>query len=190
MPLSAPVERLPAHTRRVECRGYAREDGLWDIEGHLVDTKSRDIPTVERASGHIAAGEPLHEMWIRLTVDLDLLIRSVEAVTDWGPYQGCGAIAPYFKVLEGETIKAGFTQRTRELLGGTRGCTHLLELLGPLATTAFQTIYAARERARPAGADGRKPALVDSCHMYASQGRIVRARWPAFYTGPADPPAP
>jgi hypothetical protein len=190
MPLSAPAARAMAHTRRVECCGYARDDGLWDIEGHLVDTKSRDIPTVERASGRIAAGEPLHEMWIRLTVDLDLVIHAVEAVTDWGPYEGCGAVAPNFRVLEGERIKAGFNQRTRELLGGTRGCTHLLELLGPMATTAFQSIYAARERASPAGSDGRKPALVDSCHMYASHGRIVRGRWPAFYTGPADPQVP
>ncbi len=189
MPLSAPAARSSVHTRRVECHGYSRDDGLWDVEGHLVDTKSRNILTSERATGRIAAGEALHEMWLRLTVDLDLLIHSVEAVTEWGPYVGCGAIAPSFKVLEGETIRAGFTQRTRELLGGTRGCTHLLELLGPLATTAFQTIYAARERARPAGADGRRPALVDSCHMYASHGRIVRSRWPLFYTGPADPAA-
>lgn len=190
MPLSAPAARSVIHTRRVECSGYARDDGLWDIEGHLVDVKSRDIPTVERDSGRIAAGEPLHEMWIRLTVDLELVIHAVEVVTDWGPYRGCGAIAPGFRVLEGVQIKAGFTQKTRELLGGTRGCTHMVELLGPVATTAFQTIYAARERHSPAGADGRKPGLVDSCHMYASDGRIVRARWPAFYTGSTEPPSP
>jgi hypothetical protein len=190
MPLSRPVSRSLVHTRRVECSGHARDDGLWDIEGHLVDTKSRDIPTIERSTGRIAAGEPLHEMWIRLTVDLDLVIHEVEAVTDWGPYNGCGAITPSFQVLKGVQIKAGFTQKTRELLGGTRGCTHMVELLGPVATTAFQTIYAARERASPAGSDGRKPGLVDSCHMYASDGRIVRSRWPAFHTGPADPPAP
>ena len=40
MPLPDPVPREPLHTRRVECRGYRRADGLWDIEGHLVDTKA------------------------------------------------------------------------------------------------------------------------------------------------------
>ena len=57
------------HTRHVECRGYERDDGLWDIEGHLVDTKPYDMPNDDRVSGKIAAGEALHEMWIRLTVD-------------------------------------------------------------------------------------------------------------------------
>ena len=40
MPLSAPAPRHFMHNRAIECRGYQREDGLWDIEGHLVDTKT------------------------------------------------------------------------------------------------------------------------------------------------------
>jgi hypothetical protein len=167
----------------VECRGYRRDDGLWDIEGHLVDTKSHDIATSHRPGGAIPAGVPLHEMWLRLTVDLDLLVHDVEAVTDWGPYAGCGDITPQFQKLKGLTIKGGWTLKTRELLGGTRGCTHLVELLGPVATTAFQTIYAARERAHPAGADGRRPGLIGSCHMYATDSVIVQERWPRWYTG-------
>ena len=39
MPLSQPAPRKLMHNRVIECRGYEREDGLWDIEGHLVDTK-------------------------------------------------------------------------------------------------------------------------------------------------------
>ena len=40
MPLSPPVSRSPVHTRRIECRSYRRDDGLFDIEGHLTDRKS------------------------------------------------------------------------------------------------------------------------------------------------------
>ncbi len=40
MPLSAPAPRQLMHNRAIECRGYQREDGMWDIEGHLVDTKT------------------------------------------------------------------------------------------------------------------------------------------------------
>ena len=145
MPLSAPAPRKPMHTRHVECRGYLRDDGLWDIEGHLVDTKPFDMPNEDRG-GAIAAGVPLHEMWIRLTVDTDLVVHEVEASTDHGPYSICGNIVDNFKVLKGLTIKAGWTQKTRELLGGRKGCTHLVELLGPVATTAFQTIYPARAK--------------------------------------------
>ena len=40
MPLTTPAGRRLMHTRSIECRGYEREDGLWDIEAHLVDTKT------------------------------------------------------------------------------------------------------------------------------------------------------
>ena len=48
MPLSNPAPRKPMHTRTVECRGYLRDDGRWDIEGHLIDTKPFDIPNEDR----------------------------------------------------------------------------------------------------------------------------------------------
>src|SRR4029079_3316114 len=100
--------------------------------------------------------QPLHEMWLRLTVDDELNVVGVEASTVWGPYHMCGDLTPNFQVLKGLAIKAGWTQKTRELLGGTRGCTHLLELLGPMATTAFQTIYPLRAR-RGRAPTGRQP---------------------------------
>jgi hypothetical protein len=40
MDLSPPVARKLLHVRSVECRGYLREDGLWDIEGSLKDVKT------------------------------------------------------------------------------------------------------------------------------------------------------
>ena len=39
MPLSQPAERELTHTRVVTCRGFQRSDGLFDIEGRIVDTK-------------------------------------------------------------------------------------------------------------------------------------------------------
>jgi hypothetical protein len=69
------------------------------------------------------------------------------------------------------------------LLGGVQGCTHLVELLGPLATTAFQTIYPVRAK-RDSAVAGHKPALIDTCHAYRSDGPLVEQRWPEHYTGP------
>ena len=178
MPLPTPVPRKLHHTRTIECCGYRRDDGLWDIEGHLVDITPQEVHTDDRV---VPAGKPLHELWIRLTVDLDLTVHAVEAVTDWGPYDGCGSITPAFEQLQGLSIRSGWTLKVRELLGGVRGCTHLVELLGPVATTAFQTVYSAREHARPAGSDGKRPGLIDSCHMYAVNGPIVKRRWPTFH---------
>jgi hypothetical protein len=36
------VARTPLHTRAITFRGYAREDGLWDLEGELHDSKHYD----------------------------------------------------------------------------------------------------------------------------------------------------
>lgn len=192
MPLSPPAPREHIHTRRVECRGFRRADGLWDIEGHMTDVKTYAFDNQHR--GRIEPGTPLHEMWMRLTVDDRMEIKAVEAVTDAGPFAVCPAITPDFQKLVGLRMKSGFTRQVRERLGGVHGCTHLVELLGPMATTAFQTIspILARERAAAGtatteGGGGRAPALLNSCHAFRSDGEVVRRLWPAFYTGPDAP---
>ena len=40
MPLSQAAPRKHLHTRAITVQGYARDDGLWDIEGHMTDNKS------------------------------------------------------------------------------------------------------------------------------------------------------
>ena len=157
MPLPEPVRREPLHTRRVECRGYRRADGWWDIEGHLVDTK--DYPFANEFRGEIAPGIALHDMWLRLTVDDALVVRDVVAVTEAGPYAVCPAITPAFTKLVGLTIGPGWRREVLARLGGIRGCTHLVELLWPLATAAYQTIYPVLARERPARDEDRPPAI-------------------------------
>jgi hypothetical protein len=142
MPLSHHVEREHLHSRQVACRGYRRADGCWDIEGHMTDVKTYDFTNEDR--GEIAAGDPVHDMWLRLTLDDAFTIKAVEAVTDKAPFGVCGAIAPAFQALVGLTIGPGWMREVKRRVGGVRGCTHLVELLGPMATTAFQTIHPVR----------------------------------------------
>ena len=182
MPLSPPAPRQLMHNRAIECRGYEREDGLWDIEGHLVDTKT--YQTSARDTGRARQpGEPVHNMWLRLTIDLDLLIHEAEAVTDAGPYSPCGDITPNFRALKGVTIGAGWRKKTLEILGGTKGCTHLVELLGPLGTTAFQATGKARERRNAGKPVTKKPYQLGACHMYDETSPAVKERWPQYYRG-------
>jgi len=183
MPLSKPAPRRHLHTRTITCEGYEREDGLWDIEAHLVDTKT--YTHLRRHGGRERQpGQPVHDMWVRLTIDLDMKVHDAEATTEEGPYPHCGDIAPAFRKLVGLTIGPGWRRRTLELLGGTRGCTHLVELLGPLGTTAFQATTRARESRAAASAPGRKPYQLNACHVYKDDSEAVRERWPDFYTGP------
>ena len=177
MPLSKPVRRQQQHHRDITIKGYQREDGLWDIEGHLIDSKSYSFDNKHR--GHIAAGEPVHEMWLRLTLDSTLTIHAVEAVTDYGPFTICPDITDNFQRLVSEQIKPGWTKRTRQLLGGTQGCTHLVELLGPISTTAFQTINGGNPK--KTNNNNTKPALLDTCHAFAQHSTVVKAFYPEFY---------
>jgi hypothetical protein len=183
MPLSTPAARKLMHTRSIECKGYEREDGLWDIEARLVDTKT--YAHTRRMGGRDRApGEPVHDMWIRMTIDLDMRIHDVEASTDAGPYAVCGDIAPRFKSLAGIVIGPGWRSAIAERVGGVKGCTHLVELLGPLGTTAFQATGRAREARGAARPVTKKPYQLNSCHVYRDDSPAVRERWPQFYTGP------
>lgn len=181
MPLTSPAPRKLMHTREVTCKGYERADGLWDIEAHLLDTKTY-VHTRRYGGRERPPGAAIHDMWIRVTIDLDMKIRDVETVTEEGPYAVCGDIAPNFKSLIGLTIGAGWRREVAARVGGVKGCTHLAELLGPLGTTAFQATGRARE-ARAAGKLSKKPYQLNSCHVYQDDSPAVRERWPQFYTG-------
>ncbi|MFQ5761111.1 MAG: hypothetical protein ACE5HM_09070, partial [Acidiferrobacterales bacterium] len=68
-------------------------------------------------------------------------------------------------------------------VGGVNGCTHLLELVAPVATTAFQTIYPIKPRNAGAQGERKKPLFINSCHALASDSEVVKRDWPEFYTG-------
>lgn len=185
MPLSPPAAREPIHHRKIDCTGYLRADGLWDIEGHLVDCKTYDFDNSWR--GRVSSGTPVHDMWLRLTIDERFIVRDVEAATEASPYRICPEIVPNFKKLIGLRIGRGWNRKARELLGGTEGCTHLVELLGPLATTAFQSIRSyqrkrQREMEEAPSPDGMR-FILNTCHAWSDKGEVVKRWAPDFYLG-------
>ena len=73
MSVSPSVSRKQLHTREIKCIGYERDDGLWDIEGRITDTKTYSYDNEDR--GIVISGSPVHDMTIRLTIDEDLLVH-------------------------------------------------------------------------------------------------------------------
>lgn len=180
MPLSAPAEREPMHVRQIDCRGYQREDGMWDIEAHLTDTKSYEVESDWR--GKLAPGKPVHDMWVRLTIDDDLCIQAIETASDATPYEPCSNVAENFQEMVGLQIAPGWVRQIKSRVGGVKGCTHLRELMSVLATVAFQTIFPLREKELMAAGD-RKPPMLDSCLAWASTSPVVKVQYPGWYTG-------
>ncbi len=180
MPLSPPEPRKLRHVRHIECHGYRREDGLWDIEGHLTDIKTYPFDNAYR--GLIEPGVPAHDMWIRLTVDAELTIRTAEASTEAGPYEICPAAALPMAELTGMMIGPGWRRAVQKRVGGTKGCTHLVEMLQPLATVAFQTVYADLKAWR-SKTPSTKPPQLGSCYALRTDGEVVKDQYPEWYTG-------
>lgn len=174
--LEPTVARERLHRRTIEIHGYRREDGLFDIEGHLVDTKAYDFAL---AAGVRRAGEPVHGMWLRITVDRELKIVDAAAAMDAMPYvDHCNRIVPAYRLLVGLAIRPGYHQKLKELLGGVRGCTHITELAGSLATAAFQTMAGQRLQDPE-----RKPFQLDRCHALAVTSPVVGRFYPKWYRG-------
>lgn len=171
--------RKEIHARQITCKGYQREDGLWDVDAHIVDAKTYAVDNAHR--GTVNPGEPIHEMWIRLTVDVELLVRDCIAVTDHSPYGYCGDITGIFKKLIGETIAPGWNRRVKELVAGVQGCTHLADLVGPATTTIYQSMAGISKG--KCEAEKSKPFYIDGCHVWASDGDQVLKFHPEFHAG-------
>jgi hypothetical protein len=166
----------------VTCNGYKRDDGLWDIEGRIVDTKPYRFQNRDRG-GWIEADEALHDMSIRLTINLELEVIDVDAVIDDSPYNYCKSVSQVARNLIGLRIAPGWTRKSKQAMGANLGCTHLSELLGPIATTAIQTITSEKFSRGGDRSRGGANAFIDSCHSYAADSPVVKLHWPEHYRG-------
>ena len=182
MPLPESSPRKKMHHRKIDCEGYLRDDGLWDIEAHMIDTRTYDCGYDEdHRDGLIRAGEPVHDMWLRLSIDLDFVIQDALASSDHTPFGICTQAAVEMKSLVGLQIGRGWMKQVRERIGTDRSCTHLMDLLGPIAATAYQTLHMALEEREAKITKRQKPIILDTCIALASDGDVVRKRWPDFY---------
>ena len=185
--------RRHVQTRTIRAEVFAREDGLWDVEAELIDTKGKDF---RLATGVRVAGEPIHHMSLKVTIDTRLQVLDANAVSVRVPYPGaCETIAPDYRRLIGLNLLHNFRRDVRERLGGTAGCTHMTELTNVLPTAALQAfageVIDTRDAAAdPASPDTRletKPFQLDRCHALRSDGPAVAAFYPRWYRPATSP---
>ncbi|MCW8279206.1 DUF2889 domain-containing protein [Pseudomonas sp. PCH199] len=187
---SSGVPRQPLHTRQVVCTGFLREDGLIDLEGSLLDTKHHDHDAWYKV---LPAGAPVHRMRIVLTADLQFVIHNVEAVMDDAPTPYCPEIVAGYKSLIGLKVGPGFKKQMIQRVGGIEGCTHLTELLGPMATTLYQSTFDLLRQAEHARAASDpdyvvpKPWVIGTCHAHRADRDEVRKRWPDSASASSSP---
>ncbi len=175
MPLPAPVVRRLKHTRRVTYEGYERDDGLWDIEAELHDSK----PFAFQIPGEAvkAPGEAVHHMRIRLTVNTQLVIQAVDVVMDSHPHGPCPDAMPPMQGLVGATLGRGWRKTIDTHLAGVIGCTHLRELLFNMATAAFQSMTSVFVQKD----DHTPPPHLGQCRAWDFGGPVVQKVYPMFF---------
>ncbi len=188
MPLSqgaAQQGRQEMHVRRIEMQAYRRTDGLIDVEGRVTDQRAKQMKLFA-GDRVVSPGEFVHDLWVRLVVDDHLLIHAVETGSDSRPYPMCAEGGANFGRLVGLKIGPGWSHAVKQRLGREKGCTHLMELLIPMATAAYQAIAEIR-LARPDQLDASgRPVRIDGCTAFAADRGLVAIRWPSHYTGTQD----
>ena len=175
---SAPLTREELHFRRTDMRGWRRSDGLFEIEGRMTDKKPFDFrpPSDERVIG---ANEHIHDLGVRLVFDAQKIICEVHTFSDAYPYEQCPGGGASLQALVGMCIGVGWSSEVRKRLPVSDTCTHLREILLPLASAAFQSMTPYGDH-DAVDAQGRSP-LINSCHAYGDSRKIVLRRWPAFH---------
>ena len=172
--LSTPKPRSLLHTREITFQGYAREDGLWDIEGHLKDYKTKPFVT---GTTTWQPGHAFHDMWVRVTVNNELVIQNIEVAMDAHPHPECPQVIPPMDALIGAQLGKGWRKTIQTHLGGIAGCTHLRELLNSLATAAFQSIPGALFDPD----ENKPPRYLGTCKSWDFNGPVVLRVYPKFY---------
>ncbi|MEG0317053.1 MAG: DUF2889 domain-containing protein [Comamonas sp.] len=175
MPLSQPtIARTPQHIRQVNYRSFEREDGLWDIEGELLDTKAIDLPR-PNGEGIRKAGDPIHHMLIRVTVNTQLVVQAIEACMQAHPVQGCPVALDAMQRMVGCSMARGWRKAIETNLAGITGCTHMRELLNNMATATFQSIVSAFSTT-----PDQPPAYLGRCTGWSFNGPAVMQYYPQF----------
>ncbi len=178
LPPAAPRRHL--HTRRITYRGYLRDDGMWDIEGELHDSKEYDINLGYR--GELPAGGAIHNMLIRITIDDNMVIHDVAAAMPSTPYLECRPAIDPIRAVIGLQMGRGWKKKIEGAIGGLDGCTHVRELLSGAATAAYQTVYPYRSNASKLKSTEvtEQPKHLNQCKAWDLKGAVVMRYFPQF----------
>jgi len=180
MPLPPPSSaRSLKHTRSIQVEIFSREDGLWDIDAHFKDVKPIDFPLT---SFVIPAGRPVHDFWLRLTIDIKGIVVEVTAVYDHEPFEGhCHRIQDSYRNLIGLCVLKGFRKGLKERFSGIEGCVHMNELAEVLPYVLVQAfVFGDIDTRRKAGHEntGNRPIELDGCHALRTDGPAVATFYP------------
>ena len=173
------ITREEIHHRRIDMRGFRRSDGLFEVRAHLTDRKTHDfIPPAEGRT--VPAKAAVHDIGVTLVFDRDMIVREVSTSMDAFPYRTCPGGGDSLQALIGLRIGAGWNTEVRKRLPSADTCSHMKELLAPMASAAYQTMTSVLSGLLDARDSAGRPVKIGQCHAYGPSRDLVKTLWPEF----------
>ena len=159
------------HTRSIDVAIYTCEDDAIIVEGQLKDDRLIDS---YRSGGDVIPPGAVHNMIIRMKVrGPDLIIEDIDVEMPTVPNDGCLETRRSLEPIKGLSIVSGFTLKVKNLVGGAKGCAHLMALLMTMAPAAVQGAWSAATR-QPSNSQALKTysmgRLKNTCYVWRSDG--------------------
>jgi len=178
LPPASP-QREFRHRRAIDVQVFSCGNGLWEVDARLTDLRPSDT---RLAAAVRAAGDPIHDMLLRLVIDEAFNIVAAGSESTWVPYAGhCEAHGDAYGRLVGLNLMKGFRDAVRSCLGGSLGCTHLTELTQVLPTAVVQAFAGTVIDTRENSDSTTPPFQLDRCHALRRDGDAVRTYYPRWF---------
>lgn len=163
------------HTRRIDIAAYEGGSESIIVEGVLKDER---LATSYRPTGEALPPGTVHHMIIRMEVrGPKLVIEDIDVEMPTVPRQECLETLDSLLPLKGLPIVSGFTNRVKELVGGTKGCAHLVALIMAMAPAAVQGAWAvmtSKPRDPATYLPGAVNRIKDTCRVWRSDGPMMK----------------
>lgn len=163
------------HTRRIDITTYEGGSDSIFVEGVLTDER---LVNSFRPTGERYPPGMVHHMIIRLkTQGPKLVIEDIDVEMPTVPKQECLETLESLLPIKGIPIVSGFTGRVKDLVGGIKGCAHLVALLTAMAPAAVQGAWVAmtRKPREPATyLPGAVERIKNTCRVWRSGGPMMK----------------
>lgn len=163
------------HTRTIDIAIYEGTSDSMVVEGVLRDERLFES---YRFTGNKLAPGAIHHMIIRMEVKGPrLVIENIEVDMPTVPLEACSETLKCLEPIKGLAILSGFKAKAKDLVGGTRGCHHLLGLLSAMAAAAVQGAWSAMAR-KPIDPKIQMPMVLkrvkNTCRVWREDGPLMQ----------------
>lgn len=163
------------HTRRIDIVTYEGDADSIIVEGVLTD--ERLVTSFNHTKESYPPGT-VHHMVIRMKIrGPKLVIEDIDVEMPTVPRQECLEILNSLKPIKGIPIVSGFSLEVKNLVGGAKGCAHLVALLTAMAPAAVQGAWTAltlKPRDPKTYLPGTVDRIKDTCRVWRSDGPMMK----------------